>query len=84
MNYGRMPLFPGGCAENSCLRVPLFGEAERWSSCGGQCQSVRFSNPVCPGEYADVELCLDSCGNLSICVRRPPGDCCRGYRRRRC
>ena len=81
MNYGRIPLFPGGCRD-SCMRMPLFGDDGNRCGCDERCQTVRICNPACPGEYADVELCVDSCGNLSICIRRPPGKCCdrRNYR----
>jgi len=85
MTYGRMPLFPGGCGGDGCVRVPLFGGECGWrNACNDNCQTVRICNPACPGEYADVELCVDSCGNLSICVHRPPKDCCTTYRRKRC
>lgn len=87
MSCGRIPLYPGGCDRDDCVRMPLFGG--EWRHCGagnaacdGACQVVRICNPACPGEYADVELCVDHCGNLSICVRRPPKDVC--VRRRGC
>ena len=75
MNYGRMPLFPPAGAHQNCLCVPLF------DGCCCQrpreeCQCVRLQNPACPSEFADVELCVDADGNLSICVRRPPKPCC--------
>ena len=86
MTYGRIPLFPGGCG--NCMRVPLFGGGySDWrSGCDDRCQTVRICNPACPGEYADVELCVDNCGNLSICIHRPPDNCCgRGRKcRSRC
>lgn len=71
MNYGRLPLFPPACGAQNSLCMPLF---ERCGCAGASeaCQCVQIQNPACPGEYAEVELCVDSCGNLSICVRRPP------------
>lgn len=74
MSYGRMPIFPPACTSGSKLCMPLFNSCE--PCCGrDQCQSVRICNPACPGEYADVDLCVDADGNLSICVRRPPKPC---------
>ncbi len=78
MSYGKMPLFPPTCCGQSSLRMPLFdggrhGCGECWTpalACE-DCQCVRIQNPACPGEFADVELCVDCDGNLSICVRRP-------------
>ena len=83
MHYGKIPLFPGG-GSDGCMRVPLFGCESGRGGCDDRCQTVRVCNPECPGEYADVELCVDNCGNLSICIRRPSGRCCdkRGYRYR--
>lgn len=82
MNYGRLPLFPPACGAQNSLCMPLF---ERCGCAGASeaCQCVQIQNPACPGEYAEVELCVDSCGNLSICVRRPPRPCCPQPRRRR-
>ena len=82
MTYGRMPLFPPCCAPQSSLQMPLFNGC----ACPPpqeNCQCVRIQNPACPGEYADVELCVDLAGNLSICVRRPPKPCVAG-RKHRC
>ena len=73
MNYGRIPLFPPGCG-NSSLRMPLFGDCPCRRD-AGECQRVRICNPVCPDEVAEVELCVDCDGNLSICVHRPPKPC---------
>lgn len=80
MSYGRMPLFPPACGTQNALSMPLF------DSCGcarprEECQCVHIQNPACPGEYAEVELCVDAFGNLSICVRRPPKPCCPPPRR---
>lgn len=89
MTCGRIPLFPGGYDRDECVRMSLFGSdysrcCDHWhNACDGRCQTVRICNPSCPGEYADVELCVDNCGNLSICVHRPPKDCCDRSKRRR-
>lgn len=74
MTYRRMPLFPPGCDPNHSLRMPLF---DNCTPCRPreECQCVHIQNPACPGEYADVELCVDDCGNLSICVKRPGRTC---------
>lgn len=74
MNCGRIPLFPPGCMPQSNLQLPLFDCCDRGRR-RGECQCVRMENPACPGEFADVELCVDMDGNLSICVRRPPRPC---------
>lgn len=79
--YGRMPLFPPGCG--SCMRMPLFDACRGVPGCG-ECQTVRICNPACRDEYADVELCVDPEGNLSICVHRPPRPCTPPRRRTRC
>jgi len=82
-----MPLYPGSCDGESCVRMSLFDSGrgcacEGWRrDCEERCQTVRICNPACPGEYADVQLCVDHCGNLSICVHRPSGDCIRRDRR---
>ena len=84
--YGRMPLFPPNCAGQSSLRMPLFDTCR--PACGNpscdSCQTVRICNPACPGEYADVELCVDGDGNLSICVHRPPRPCPPPRRKKNC
>jgi len=74
MTYRRLPLFPPGCGSGSSLCLPLF---ENHDCCRPreECQCVHIQNPACPGEYADAELCVDEWGNLSICVKRPPGVC---------
>ena len=79
MVYGRMPLFPPACGQD-CVKMKLFDEH---TCCAPhpECQCVRICNPACPEEYADVELCVDSCGNLSVCVHR--NSCCMPERRRR-
>ena len=77
MTYRRMPLYPPGCDMGSSLQVPLFENCSRYRP-GEECQCVHIENPSCPGEYADVELCVDECGNLSICVKRPPKPCNAG------
>ena len=71
MTHGRMPLVPPACMGGSTLRMPLF---DGHDCCRPQeeCQCVRIRNPACPEEIAEVELCVDCDGNLSICVRRPP------------
>lgn len=83
MTYGRIPLFPPACMPGSSLRVPLFDSCERCRP-RQDCQCVRICNPACPEEYADVELCVDGDGNLSICVKRPPKPCAPPRRRHRC
>lgn len=83
MTYRRMPLFPPACGSNSALHMPLFDICDPCRE-RQECQCVRLRNPGCPGEYADVELCVDMDGNLSICVKRPPKPCRPlGYRRHR-
>lgn len=74
MTYRHMPLFPPGCDMGSSIRMPLFERCDCIRP-RTQCQCVHIENPSCPGEYADVELCVDECGNLSICVKRPPKPC---------
>lgn len=74
MSYGRIPMFPPACGTGSSLRLPVFGGCDPCCT-REECQTVRICNPACPAEYADVELCVDSDGNLSICVRRPPKPC---------
>lgn len=84
MTYGRMPLFPPCCTPRNCLHMPLFDSCCSNSCCQStccrpnreECQCVRIQNPSCPGEFADVELCVDTDGNLSICVRRPQPSLC--------
>ncbi len=78
MMYGRMPLYPQSCG-GDCVKMKLFDE-HRCCGCGNECQTVRICNPACPDEYADVELCLDSCGNLSVYVHR--SRCCNEKPRR--
>ena len=77
MSCGKMPLFPQPFCGQSSLHMPLFDgkhcDCDCWTpalSCE-DCQCVHIQNPACPGEFADVELCVDCSGNLSICVRRP-------------
>ena len=81
MTYGRMPLFPPACAPRSCVNLPLFDGCDCCRRPRKECQCVRVQNPACPGEFADVELCVDEDGNLSICVRRQPKPCCPPPRR---
>ena len=76
MSCGKMPLFPQPCCGQSSLHMPIFDgkrcDCDCWTptlACE-DCQCVRIQNPACPGEFADVELCVDCNGNLSICVRR--------------
>ena len=84
MNCRRIPLFPPACGSNSSLHMSLFDGCDPCRE-RQECQCVRIRNPACPGEYADVELCVDMDGNLSICVKRPGGYCpptpCRRRRR---
>lgn len=88
MSGGKTPLFPQACCGQNSLRMPLFDgkncNCACWtpSVCCEDCQCVRIQNPACPGEFADVELCVDCNGNLSICVRRENrghAPCCRPH-----
>lgn len=81
MTYGRIPLFPPGCGgagsmhpHNDCLCRPERPREE--------CQCVRIRNPACPDEVAEVELCVDCDGNLSICVHRQNRPCLQMPKRR--
>ena len=56
------------------LRMPLFDRCDCVRS-REECQRVCIRNPACPDEIAEVELCVDCGGNLSICVHRPPRPC---------
>lgn len=71
MSYKRIPLFPPACASGGNVRMPVFGGCEPICP-REECQTVRIYNPACPAEFADVDLCVDGDGNLSICVRKPP------------
>lgn len=94
MMYGQMPLYPAlgdGCGGDACVRVPLFGEGPRAARSlppVGDVRRIVLENPCCPGEWAEVILGVDACGNLALCVRRddgcgrsrppcPPADGCR-------
>ena len=81
-----MPLYPAMRPDGdreACVRVPVFGGCGRWG--GGRpaaaCRyrRVDIENPCRPGEWAEVLLGVDECGNLTVCVKRGPGrDCdCR-------
>lgn len=74
MSNGCLPLFPPNCMGGNSLRMPLF---DRHDCCmpREECQRVCIRNPACPDEVAEVELCVDCDGNLSICVHRPPRPC---------
>ena len=74
MTYRHMPLFPPSCDTNSSMCMPLFDRHDRCMP-REECQCVHIRNPACPEEYADVELCVDCDGNLSICVKRPTRTC---------
>jgi len=85
-NYCSMPLYPpinpsGCCAQDHCMRFPLFNGESGPHRCGCT-QSVRLENPCQPGEYAEVLLSVDHCGNLVVCLRREP-PCNYPHRRRR-
>lgn len=86
MRYDFKPLYPQVC--DSCdrcdcgrpesWRMPLFQCEPCRSGCDCGCsQTVRLENPCCPGECAEVQLSVDSCGNLVICVHRDGHRC--GY-----
>ena len=81
MMYGNMPLYPSlspGCCDDACVRVPLFNEG-RPPAQGlppvGELQRVALENPCRPGEWAEVLLGVDACGNLALCVRRDECGC---------
>lgn len=96
MLYGQMPLYPAlgpDCRDDTCVRVPMFGGG---SAPGpgmppvAELRRVTLENPCRPGEWAEVTLGVDACGNLAVCVRRddrcppprprrpcPPPDPCR-------
>lgn len=86
-----MPLYPSAspCRDrDACVRVPLFGQdrcARPQSPPVGDWQKVMIENPCCPGQWAEVLLSVDACGNLAVCVRRAPDrdPCDRPHRRRR-
>ena len=83
--YGRIPLFPPSCGCSGSMRMQLFDNCrEPCRSTCEECQTVRICNPACSGEYADVELCVDAGGNLSICVHRPPRPCRQPRCKSRC
>ena len=83
MMYNGMPLYPalpGERDSDACVRVPVFGEGGRGpgrfpDEC--HCRRVTIENPCRPGEVAEVLLGVDACGNLVVCVKRDPVQCCR-------
>ena len=75
MTYGRIPLFPPGCPGPCREELPEL--CCRREQGAGECQRVCIRNPACPEETAEVELCVDCDGNLSICVHRRPRSCRR-------
>jgi len=84
MYYETMPLYPAlrpGCDGGECVRVPVFGGGDGPDDRLPQLRCPRrvtIENPCRPGEYAEVLLGLDGCGNLVVCVKREPErDCCR-------
>lgn len=86
MMYESMPLYPmlrpeqGG---RSCVRLPVFGSGREEARLpdASRCQSVWIENPCRPGEFAEVLLGVDACGNLTVCVRREgERPCCRPQR----
>ena len=96
MNINR-PLYPrpGGdcepwncrderrCGDRDSWRMPLFDcecrNTVRDCGCGGQ--TVRLENPCCPGEFAEVNLSVDPCGNLVICIHKDLWNCRRPKKR---
>ena len=59
------------CHDRESWRMPLFRCDGMNNSCDCGCsQTVRLENPCCPGECAEVNLSVDNCGNLVICVHR--------------
>ena len=85
MYYETMPLYPpmgAGRDCDTCVRMPVFGDGRPGPGAmpdGRCCRRVTIENPCRPGEYAEVVLGVDACGNLTVCVRRDPArDCdCR-------
>ena len=82
MTYGRIPLYPALCPGgegSACVTMPLFDDGRGGppgpSPCG-DVQRVTIENPCRPGEWAEVLLGVDGCGNLTVCVRRA-AECCR-------
>ena len=79
MMYGHMPLYPrlgNPCGDDACVRVPLFGDGCRPPQAlppVAELKRVPLENPCCPGEWAEVLLGVDACGNLALCVRRDEG-----------
>ena len=78
MSYSYRPPCPPkpDCRYDRCdkenWRVPLFGcdpYPPAQENCGLS-KTVTLTNPCCPSECAEVELSVDCCGNLVICVRR--------------
>ena len=90
MNMSR-PLYPrpgdGGsrwncrdrCDGHACesWRMPLFDHDCHHSmqNCDCGSQTVRLENPCCRGEYAEVTLSVDSCGNLVVGVHKDQWNC---------
>ena len=77
MVYESMPLYPSlrPGDDRSCVRMPVFTRDPRGPSPGACSQRrVTIENPCRPGEFAEVLLSVDECGNLVVCVRR---DNCR-------
>ena len=76
LNYGNMPLYPSTRPPGDrepCVRVPLFDErpcAPPKLPPVRECRRETFENPRRPGEYVEVLLGLDDCGNLVVCVQR--------------
>ena len=79
--YNRPPFCPGERAPDApMVRMPLF--PHRPCGCGPACpppcppHGVPAAPPVCvvnpfnPCERATVQLSIDECGNLIICVKR--------------
>jgi len=77
MYYESLPLYPGmrpPCGAENCVRMKLF------DGCEGRgcppppqpCGRVTIENPCCPGECVEVELGVDACGSLTVCVHRDP------------
>ena len=79
MMYDSMPLYPmmrPERGEGSGVRVPVFGGGGGPAGLPdeGRCRRVWIENPCRPGEFAEVLLGVDVCGNLTVCVRRD-GEC---------
>ena len=71
------------CSDRESWRMPLF-DCDHWNSardCRCTGQTVRLENPCCPGEFAEVNLSVDPCGNLVIYVHKNACACYKPKKR---